>query len=352
VKKLNINGLIPQFPLIQGGMAVGISLDKLASAVANEGGIGMIGTAGLGMLIEDYKKKNFHKATLEGLRQVIHRTREKTDGIFGVNIMVALSNFMEMASTAIKEGINLIASGAGLPLELPSLLEKNSKTRLVPIISSAKAAKIISRHWKRKYDYLPDAFIVEGPKAGGHLGYSIDELNNPNYTLESILPLVCETVKKIEEDSGKHIPIIAAGGIFDKNDVDRVFSLGASGVQVGTSFIATEECDADDKFKQAIINAKKEDLKIIKSPVGLPGRVVLNEFIKEVSSGKKRPITCNYQCISTCDFVNAPYCIGEALLNAADGDLENGFVFAGEVAQRINSITTVREVIQRLFPQE
>ncbi len=349
MKKLNINGLIPRIPLIQGGMAVGISLDRLASAVANEGGIGMIGTAGLGMLIEDYKSKNFHKATIEGLKQVIKRTREKTDGIFGVNIMVALSNFMEMAATAIKEGVDLIVSGAGLPLELPSLLEKNSRTKLVPIVSSAKAAKIICRNWKKKYDCFPDAFVVEGPKAGGHLGYTLQELEDPSVTLESILPKVCALASEIEKENGKIIPVIAAGGIFDKNDVERVFNLGASGVQVGTPFIATEECDADEKFKEYIINAREEDLRIIKSPVGLPGRVVNNKFIEEVTSGQKKPITCNYQCITTCDFMNAPYCIGEALLNAAAGDLDNGFCFAGVNAYKINEITTVKKVIERLF---
>jgi len=339
---------MPEIPLIQGGMAVGVSLDNLASAVANEGGIGVIGTAGIGMVMGG-KGKNFRQENIEGLKKVIRSAREKTKGILGVNIMVALTNYEDMVVTAIKEKIDVIISGAGLPLDLPSYLSEDSGTKLIPIVSSLRTAQLIFKRWFKRHGYIPDAFVVEGPKAGGHLGYKPEQLTEPEFSLERTIPQVREFTEKIKKEYGKEVPVIAAGGICDSKDVKRVFSLGASGVQVGTPFIATKECDADIKFKKTIVNAKKEDIIIIKSPVGLPGRAVRNKFLEDVERGVKKPFKCMYHCIKTCNFREAPYCIAEALLNASKGDFENGFAFIGAEGYKVNSISSVKEVIKKLF---
>ncbi|PNR96626.1 2-nitropropane dioxygenase [Petrotoga sp. 9PWA.NaAc.5.4] len=350
IKSLNINGLIPKIPLIQGGMSVGISLDNLASAVANEGAIGIIGTAGIGLL-DDNHVKNVKEANMEGLKKVIRKAREKTKGIIGVNIMTVLTDYKELVTTAIKEEIDLIISGAGLPLNLPSFLEETSKTKLVPIVSSLKAAQIIFKKWWNNYKYIPDAFVLEGPKAGGHLGYKKENLNKKEYQLEATLPQLVDFTEEIKKNYGKEVPVIAAGGIDTPEKVRQMFSLGASGIQVGTPFIATKECDADIKFKEALINAKEEDIVIIESPVGLPGRAIKNKFIEEVEAGIRKPFICNFHCIKTCNVFDAPYCIAQALLNAAKGNLDEGFVFTGQYGYKINKISTVKDVINYLFQE-
>ncbi|HRX65732.1 nitronate monooxygenase family protein [Mesotoga sp.] len=335
-------------PLIQGGMAVGISLDNLAASVASEGGIGVIGTAGIGMTVDGYRK-NFRQASIDGLKNTIRRAREKTKGVLGVNIMVALTNYAEMVATAVKEKIDVIVSGAGLPLDLPSYLEEGSETAIIPVVSSLKSATVIFKRWFGRYRYVPDGFVVEGPKAGGHLGYRVEEIFSEESSLEKTLPEIRKFVDRVKLDTGKNIPVIAAGGIFDRDDVERVFKLGASAVQVGTAFVATEECDADYRFKQAFVDARSEDVTIIKSPVGMPGRAIRNKFIEDVENGKRKPFKCAYQCIKTCNYKEAPYCIAEALLNACKGDLENGFAFCGSEVHRISGVTTVKKVIDRLF---
>ncbi len=349
MKGLNINGLESKIPLIQGGMAVGISLDRLSSAVANEGGIGVIGTAGIGMFFEEYGK-DYKAACIEGLKKVITGARQKTSGIIGVNIMAALSNYSDMVRTAVEEKIDLIISGAGLALDLPSYLMAGTKTRIIPIVSGLKAATLIFKRWFSRYGYIPDAFIVEGPKAGGHLGYKKENIYSEEHQLENTVPQVRELCEKIKREFGKEVPLIAAGGVFDHNDVQAMFKLGADGVQAGTAFIATHECDADDRFKNAVVNADKEDIIIIDSPVGMPGRAVRNKFLEDVGKGIKKPVSCAYRCIKTCNMKDAPYCIARALSNAARGDMENGFAFIGQEGFRVNQISTVKEVIERLFP--
>jgi NAD(P)H-dependent flavin oxidoreductase YrpB (nitropropane dioxygenase family) len=349
LKGLNINGLESKIPLIQGGMAVGISLDRLSSAVANEGGIGVIGTAGIGMFFEEYGK-DYKAACIEGLKKVITGARQKTSGIIGVNIMAALSNYSDMVRTAVEEKIDLIISGAGLALDLPSYLMAGTKTRIIPIVSGLRAATLIFKRWFSRYGYIPDAFIVEGPKAGGHLGYKKENIYSEEHQLENTVPQVRELCEKIKREFGKEVPLIAAGGVFDHNDVQAMLKLGADGVQAGTVFIATHECDADDRFKNAVVNADKEDIIIIDSPVGMPGRAVRNKFLEDVGKGIKKPINCAYRCIKTCNMKDAPYCIARALSNAARGDMENGFAFIGQEGFRVNQISTVKEVIERLFP--
>lgn len=343
MEKLTIGNLMAKLPIVQGGMGVGVSLSGLASAVANQGGIGVIACAGIGMLEYD-GSSNYLEANIRALRDEIRKARELTPGIIGVNIMVALSNFVDLVKTSIEEGVDVIFAGAGLPLNLPGLLDETSKTKLVPIVSSAKAAKIIIKKWYDKYNYIPDAFVVEGPKAGGHLGFKAEHLDDPDYALEKIVVAVVDEVKPFEEKYGKKIPIIAGGGIYTGEDIYNIMKLGASGVQMATRFVTTDECDASIDFKNTYISAKKEDIGIIKSPVGMPGRAIINDFINDVNEGKKSPFKCPYHCIVTCEYKDSPYCIAIALINAKKGILKNGFAFAGVNAYRATEINSVKEV--------
>ena len=347
LKELKIGNLTARLPIIQGGMGVGISLSGLAAAVANEGGIGVIAAAGIGMLDYDFSI-NFLEANLNRLKSEIRKARKKTKGIIGVNIMVALNNYAEFVKTSIEEGIDIIFSGAGLPLNLPQYLENKYQTKLIPIVSSARAASIICRKWLDKYNYLPDAMVVEGPKAGGHLGFKEDQIFDEEYSLEKIVPQVVKEVKPFEDKSGRTIPIIAAGGIYTGEDIYDIMELGASGVQMGTRFVTTEECDASIDFKNAYINSKKEDITIIKSPVGMPGRAIRNTFTEDTLKGGNKPCKCPYHCIITCNRNNSPYCIALALTNAQKGNLEHGFAFAGINAYKADKIVSVKELVEAL----
>lgn len=350
MKTLKIGDLSIAVPVIQGGMGVGISLSRLAAAVANEGGVGVISSAGLGLLYRHFSE-NFLEASIYGLKEEIRKAREKTRGIIGVNIMVAMTNFVDMIKTSIAEKVDIIIAGAGLPLDLPSFLKKESITKLIPIVSSARATRIICEKWKSNYDYLPDAVIVEGPKAGGHLGFKEEQINDKNYTLEKLVPEIVSEVKLYEEKYNKSIPVIAAGGIYSGEDIRNIMKLGASGVQMGTRFVTTHECDASDGFKQAYINADEKDIEIIKSPVGMPGRAIFSNFIRKVKEGKKQPKKCPFKCIKTCDIDKSPYCIIIALINALKGNFENGFAFAGTNAFMATKISSVKEVFQSLLEE-
>ncbi len=345
--ELKIGNLVSNIPIIQGGMGVGISLSRLASAVANEGGIGVIAAAMAGIAEPDIITNSI-KANIRALQREIRKAKEMTRGVLGVNVMVALTNFGDMVRTSIEEGIDVIFSGAGLPMDLPAYLKDGCKTRLVPIVSSGRAAKLICTKWLQKFNYAPDGFVVEGPMAGGHLGFKPEEIDNPAFSLENLVKAVLDAVKPFEEKIKRSIPIIAAGGIFTGNDIRKFLDMGASGVQMGTRFVATHECDADDKFKQAYIEAREEDMVVIKSPVGLPGRAIKNEFICEVNDGRKKPFKCPFHCIKTCDVEKSPYCIALALSNARKGKLKNGFAFAGANAHRVKEIVSVKELIDSL----
>lgn len=350
MKELRIGDLAIKLPIIQGGMGVGISLAGLASAVANQGGVGTIATAGIGMFEPDFNT-NYLEANIRALKKEIKKARRLTKGILGVNIMVALSNYADLVKTAIEEEIDVIFSGAGLPFNLPGFLNKDSKTKLVPIVSSGRAAGIIAKKWSDKYNYLPDAIVVEGPKAGGHLGFKEEHLDDPNYALEKLIPEVIEAVKPYAEKYGKHIPVIAAGGIYTGQDIRRFIELGAAGVQMGTRFVTTDECDPSEKFKQTYIDSEQNDVTIIKSPVGMPGRAIRNKFIEDVSRGERKPFTCPHHCIITCDFKNTPYCIALALINAQKGLLDEGFAFAGSNAYRAKGIISVKELMGNLVDE-
>ncbi len=350
LRELKIGDLIAKIPIIQGGMGIGISLSGLASAVANEGGIGVISTAVVGVHEPDLFG-NFLEANIRALKKEIRKARELTKGILGVNIMVALSNFADMVRTAIEEKIDIIFAGAGLPLNLPQFLKGTKKTKLVPIVSSGKAASIISKRWLKKYNYLPDAIVVEGPMAGGHLGFKPEQISNPGYSLEKLIPEVINEIRLFEATNKKMIPIIAAGGIYTGEDIYKFSQLGASGVQMATRFVTTYECDASIKFKQAYIDSSKEDIVIINSPVGMPGRVIRNNFIDDINEGKKKPFKCPYHCIKTCDYKNSPYCIILALINAQKGNLKHGFAFAGENVYRTKEIISAKELIASLLEE-
>jgi nitronate monooxygenase len=347
LSELKIGDLVAKIPIIQGGMGVGISLSGLASAVANEGGIGVIASVLCGMndskIYSDYRESN-----IRALRTEIRKAREMTSGIIGVNIMVALTNYADKVNLSLEEGVDIIFCGAGLPLDLPGFLKNGHKTKLVPIVSSARAARIICKKWLSKYDYLPDALVVEGPKAGGHLGFKVEQINDPDIALENIVLDVIGAVKPFEEENKKDIPIIAAGGVYTGEDIFNFLQMGVQGVQMATRFVGTHECDADIKFKQAYIDAKAEDLVLIESPVGLPGRAIKNKFIEDVNQGKRKPFKCPHHCIKTCEYKESPYCIAFALISAKKGNLEHGFAFAGSNAYRVDKIVSVKELIASL----
>lgn len=347
MKSLKIGDLTARLPIIQGGMGVGISLNGLASAVANEGGVGVISCAGLG-LIYRHTAKDYMEACIIGMREEIRKAKEKSNGIIGVNIMMALTNFGDMVKTAIAEKVDVIFAGAGLPMDLPKYRTEGCTTKLVPIVSSARAAKIICEKWKTLYDYLPDLVVVEGPKAGGHLGFKPAQIEDENFSIEKLIPEVVTEVAVFEEKYNQEIPVIAAGGIYTGEDMYNIMQLGAKGVQIASRFVTTHECDADIKFKESYINATEDQVEIIQSPVGMPGRALKGEFLEKVKQGLTRPKSCPYNCLHTCDYKVVPYCIIVALYNAYQGKLDKGYAFAGKNAYLTDKIISVKEVIDDL----
>ncbi|MBE9467536.1 MAG: nitronate monooxygenase [Bacteroidetes bacterium] len=346
MKALKIGNLNIPLPIIQGGMGVCVSLSGLASAVANEGGIGVISAVGIGMKEPDYKK-NFREANKTALRKEIRKARQKSNGIIGANIMLAISDFDDLLRVAVEEKIDIVFVGAGLPLKNPDYL-KESSTKFVPKISSARAAKLIFRHWSEKYNRVPDAVVVEGPLAGGHIGFRKKDGLIPEISLSSIVKETVNEIDFFEQKYGIEIPVIAGGGIYTGKDMFEIMSAGARAVKMGTRFVTTNECDVSDEFKQNYINCSQEDITIIDSPVGLPGRVITNDFVKQIKQGKQKPINCSWKCLKTCDYKKSQFCIAEALFNAAQGDFANGFSFAGTKAYLAEKIISVKETINQI----
>ena len=343
IPTLKIGDLEINPPIIQGGMGVRVSGSGLSSAVANEGCAGIIASVGLGAF-EDASASKFVELNNSALRSEIRRARSLSKGVIGVNVMVVLSNYEELIKVCVEEKVDMIISGSGLPLDLPKQTA-GSNIKLIPIVSSARALNIIYRKWKQNYNKVPDAVIVEGPMAGGHLGFSFDDIvNEKAVPLEQLVKEVVDFVSTVEES----IPVIAAGGIFDGNDIARFLRLGASGVQMATRFVCTTECDVHDDFKQAYITSKKEDITVIHSPVGLPGRVILNEFTKRVTRGETIPFKCPHHCLRSCNPRTAPFCIARVLVDASKGRLHNSFVFAGSNAYRCTEIVSVKTLIDQL----
>ncbi len=340
---LRIGDLEINPPIVQGGMGVRVSRAGLAAAVANEGCAGVIATVGLGRF-EDHPGSEYVRINGEGLRDEIRRARTLTNGVLGVNLMVALTDYANLAAVAAAEAVDLIISGAGLPLDLPGFVA-GKPIKLVPIVSSARALNIICKKWQRAYGRLPDAVVVEGVLAGGHLGFSFEEASEGTAPdLDTILTEVIAVARRFEPP----IPVVAAGGIFDGADIARVLRLGAAGVQMATRFVCTDECDVHPRFKQAYLDARKEDITIIRSPVGLPGRVLNNAFVERVKRGETVPFRCAYKCLKTCSPRTVPYCIAKVLVNAAEGRLDEAFVFSGANSYRIDRIVPVRELIAEL----
>jgi NAD(P)H-dependent flavin oxidoreductase YrpB (nitropropane dioxygenase family) len=348
--KFSIGNLNLSVPIVQGGMGVGISLSGLASAVANEGGVGVISCAGIGLLYKN-SSKDYLEASIIGLKEEIRLAKEKAKGVIGVNIMVALTNFADMVKTSIAAKADVIFAGAGLPLDLPSFLQKDSTTKLVPIVSSTRAALIICEKWIKNYNYVPDAIVLEGPKAGGHLGYKEDQISDEKYSLEELLPDLVKNIKVIEKENNCKIPIIAGGGIYSGADMKRVLDLGASAVQIGTRFVTTDECDASLAFKNSYLNAVESDIEIIRSPVGLPGRAIFSSFLGRVKDGLEKPKSCPFHCIRTCDYTKSPYCIIVALYNAFKGNFNKGYAFCGSNAFKADKIMSVKETIKSLMDE-
>ena len=347
MNNLKIGNLTARIPIIQGGMGVGISMSSLASAVANEGGVGVISCAGLGLIYRN-TAKDYMEACIIGLREEIKKAREKSSGIIGVNIMMALTNFGDMVKTSIAEKVDVIFAGAGLPMDLPKYITADCTTKLVPIVSSARAAKIICEKWKTLYNYLPDLVVVEGPKAGGHLGFKANQIEDENFSIQKLIPEVVREIAIFEEKYNQEIPVIAAGGIYTGEDVYNIMQLGAKGVQMSSRFVPTDECDADIKFKETYINANENDVEIIQSPVGMPGRALKGEFLEKVKQGLTAPKSCPYNCLHTCDYKKVPYCIIVTLYNAYQGKMDKGYAFAGSNAYRATKISSAKEVVDSI----
>lgn len=341
MSELRIGNLCAKVPVIQGGMGVGVSLSSLASAVAKNGGIGMISTAQIG-----FRDPNFKKYPLEcNLRAISEEMKKAKElapgGIIGVNIMVATRHYEEYVKAALLAGADCIISGAGLPMNLPELT-KGFETKIAPIVSSVKSLSVIAKYWMKKYGRKPDFIVAEGPKAGGHLGFSqkeLEEYKTKSYDNEIKAIVACT------KEMGLDAPVIVAGGIYTREDMEHYMALGASGVQMGSRFVTTRECDASEAYKQAYIRAKKEDIVIVKSPVGMPGRAIRNAFLDKVEAGERFMRGCR-QCIKNCDPKKTPYCITEALINAVEGKLDEGLIFCGSNAYRAEKIETVAEIME------
>ncbi len=349
IPKLNIGTVTADIPIIQGGMGVKVSLSSLASAVAEEGGIGTISSIGLGDTEDSLA--DYETASREALVKEIRKARSLTKGHLAINFMGVLSNVDDLIKASVREGIKLIIYGAGLPAKLPALVD-DSSVNLIPIVSSSRVAEFILRAWDKRYTMIPDALILEGPLAGGHLGFSEEQLQQPEkYSLDILLPEILETIKPYEDRYGKKIPVIAAGGIFTGGDIARLLRLGASGVQMATRFVCTEECGVSPEFKQHYLDAKKEDIVIIKSPVGMPGRALKNKFLDDLEIKGRLKIKCPYRCLTACKVESARYCIALALVNSYIGDTDHGLIFCGQNAYRIDKIVTVKELIAGLLAE-
>ena len=317
----------------------------LAAAVANEGCAGVIASVGIGGYEKD-STLGFAEVNRVALHKEIQKARSLSSGIIGINAMVAVSDYESLVEVAVRENVDMIISGAGLPLQLPAYTA-GTNIKLVPIVSSERSLKIICRKWMKDFNRLPDAVVVEGNKAGGHLGYSLEQIENDSPKLDEILRDVLGYVNQLPTP----IPVIAAGGVFGGEEMAHYLRLGASGVQMATRFVCTDECDADLRFKEAYLNAGLEDTILIKSPVGLPGRVIKNSFVERIQNGEMVPFKCRYRCLRTCNPAQAPYCIAEVLAKASEGKMDEAFAFAGENVWRCDEIVSVKKLIQKIIEE-
>jgi len=343
--RLKIGKIESRFPVIQAGMGVRIGNSTLASAVARFGGFGTIASVGLGDI--EKSKTDFINESNRVLREEIKRAKELSNGLgpIGVNIMVALSNYRELVNEAVNAGVDFIISGAGLPLSLPEYVE-NSDIALIPVISSARATKVLLNTWKKRYSRKPDAIIIEGPFNGGHLGFTHEQLRNPqNCTIEILFSEVKSVLLEFDFDD---VPLIAAEMISSREDIEKALSIGYSGVQIGTYFIASEEAGIDRKSKEVYVKAKSSDVIVIQSPVGLPVRVLKTPLVNRVLEGKREKIKCPYRCLRTCNPSKVPFCIAKALLATWSGDIENGLFMCGCNVEAISEIYPIEKFFKSL----
>lgn len=347
MKPLIIGDLIAKIPIIQGGMGVGVSRSRLAGAVAREGGIGIISTAQIGYDEPDFDKHQIESNLLAIKKHLGLAKKASNGGVVGVNIMVATKQYDRYVKAACEGGADVIISGAGLPVTLPELV-KGFKTKIAPIVSSIKAAGVILKLWDKKYHTTADFIVIEGPRAGGHLGFTkeqLEHLSELDYDQE--IRGIIECKNEYETKYDKQIPVIIGGGIFDQADIKHAMELGADGVQIATRFVVTEECDASQEYKNAYLKAKEEDIRIVISPVGMPGRAIMNPFLKTVAEGRI-PVTKCFHCLEHCNPKDIPYCITKALIHAVEGSTEKGLIFCGDNVHRLKEMTTVKALFEEL----
>lgn len=347
---LKIKNIEAKLPVIQGGMGVGISLGGLAGAVAKEGGIGVISAAQIGFREPDFDQDT-KGANLRAIRKEYEKARTiAPEGIIGFNLMVAMRHYEEYVREVIDAGADMIISGAGLPMELPRLAE-GSDVKLAPIVSTEKSAKVILRYWDKKYKRMPDLLVIEGPEAGGHLGFTEEQLKEYNGNYDQEVIRILNLVRQYEEEFGCRIPTALGGGIENRRQAAHAFSLGVDAIQVATRFVTTEECDADIRYKEAYIQADREDITIVKSPVGMPGRAIMNPFMRRVMAGEQIPHSPCHGCLHKCDPAKIPYCITDALIHAAKGEVDDALLFCGAYAYKAKRLETVKEVIDSLLTE-
>lgn len=334
-------------PLVQGGMGIGVSLSGLAGTVAKEGGAGTISAAQIGFLRPEFEQ-NPLLANLQAMEEELHKARTiAPEGIIGFNIMVAMNHYETYVRKAVETGADFIVSGAGLPLELPTMVP-DADIAIAPIVSGTRAAALILKYWEKKYHRYPDFMVIEGPEAGGHLGFSREQLEE-NMDFDTEISGILELVRGYEQRAGRKIPVAVGGGICDKARAEHAFLLGADLIQVASRFVTTKECDADSAYKDAYLNAQKEDIVLVSSPVGMPGRAIKNRFLERVEAGNiQRPQKC-FGCLKHCNPAGIPYCITEALIHAVKGDTQNGLLFCGAHSFRASRIETVKAVMEDLL---
>lgn len=347
LQPLQIGDLTIEYPIIQGGMGVGISRSKLAGAVSANGGLGIISTAQIGYDEEGFDK-NQEQANLQAIHKHLAKAKEIAKGKpVGVNIMVATKDYPAYVKASVEAGADVIISGAGLPVHLPEYVE-GSHCKIAPIVSSEKAAQLMLRNWEKKYHRTADFIVIEGPQAGGHLGFKVDQLSHiTTEEYEEEIQKIIAVVWEYEKKFNQKIPVIVAGGIFTHEDICHAISLGADGVQIASRFVATQECDADERYKQAYIQAEKEDIEIVMSPVGMPGRALKNAFVQKIEK-KPLPVSRCFNCLEKCNPAKVPYCITKALINAVRGDIEHGLIFVGDNVGRITKMTNVHDLMMEL----
>ena len=352
---ITIGGKTLELPILQGGMGIGVSLERLAGAVAAQGGMGTLSAAFCGFREPDFTE-NFNEANLRALTRQIHRAKElaKGAGVIAVNVMVAASQYAASVRTALQAGADAIVCGAGLPKDLPGIAAEvpESRAALAPVVSGGRSAALICKLWDRRYSRIPDFVVLEGPLAGGHLGFSPEEAQEAQAgrpkSLSALLREVLEALGPFREKYGRDIPVFVAGGVKDGAEMRRYMNEGAAGAQFATRFIATEECDASPAYKQRLLEAQPADITIVQSPVGMPGRALQSPLIQRVEAGTQPKITRCNRCLSACDCKTAPYCISKALIAAVDGDWENGLFFCGANAGDVRALSTVQAQMEQI----